>query len=356
MSLDHIIRFATDVVGLERILRFWQSVLMLTVSSPTLLGCLVAVLSPALGTATATATDPAKYGLVLAQYQHVFVGLRDQVNIVRRYFRIFRTAESFQMAHRLFGELLLLPNVAVAVKGPEKEAREATEDGEAKKTDEKSGSHQDHKCHSHTNRKSHESLRSVLPPWLSAFGRAFHGMHLLLELVTLPDNLNIDGLSAWGPETAGRLIIESQRFWFLSLACNLASGLLRLSRLTKELPLSEVPIEEPAQESPLPVGSDMIDDPAALSDDISREQARLRRIARAHLNQRRAWRRRLRARAAFIFRHALADGLDILLSGTNIGWLSLHPATAGAVMMTTSLLTGWDAWERCGTEVLKKSG
>lgn len=286
----------------------------------------------------------------------MLVGLRDQVNVVRRYFRIFRFAECFQVATRAFGELLLQqPSIGVEATGSEKKDAGAEEAEKAEKAEEAEEA-EDGPEKPTTSQKSQKSDRHNLHLWLAASSRAFMGMHLFLEVLTLPNTLRVDGLSAWGPATSGHLVLESQRFWFLALACGLGSGLLRLARVAKDVPLPELQMDEAAaHEQPLAVESDMGDNPAALSDAVSKEQARLRRIARAHLNQRRVWRRRLRTQAAVLARRALADSLDLVLPGNTIGWVSVQPATAGAVMLTTTLLTGWDAWVRCGAELQKIS-
>lgn len=311
MSLEHLIRFETDIVGLERTLRLVQSMLMLTLSYPWLLELIVyvgGVLNGAPASASAAA-DPEKHLAVLAHYSHVTVGLRNLVNVVRRFFRVFRFVESFHRANQQFAALIR-DQGSQATKRP---------------------------------------FSVTLPPLLDAFSAAFFGMHLVLEVLVLPDVVHVDGLEAWGPAWTARLTFESLRFWFFALACSLGAGLLRLMRVAADVPIP--PIKEEMEKSPLSEK----DGPRPDEEDeetkrkvLNEERLRLRRIVDARMEQRRVWRRGVRARAAVLGRRVLADGIDLIIPGTAVGWMSAKPGTVGLAMFTTTLLTGYEAWRRCG--------
>ncbi|KUI69271.1 hypothetical protein VM1G_05028 [Cytospora mali] len=165
--------------------------------------------------------------------------------------------------------------------------------------------------------------------WLDISARAFNGMYLLLETATLVDAL---GFPLWGPYWSARLAVEGQRFWFLALACGVASGLTRIVKLFAYAPKK--------------AEGDMMD--------WERERERLRRIMWPRREQRRLWRANIRGKLRGLVRKCVADFLDLAVPGSVVGWVKVDSGTVGALMVVTTYLTGMDLWERFGNDSVRK--
>ena len=212
------------------------------------------------------------------------------MNLARRFFRLFRFVESFHAAQKLY------TGISTSSRAGEKEKSEST---------------------------------SAQPEaWLDVFARTFNGMYLLLDAPAIVSELKIEGLQLWSPETDGLVMIEAQRFWLFALACGALSSFLKMQRLRKATPVK------------LPASSETVtekgNDTVAASE---KEQAvKSQELVRA---------KQIRGFA----RSVAANSLDIVLPGAIIGWIDASPGTVGLAMLVTTVLTGMDAWERCGREV-----
>ncbi len=47
----------------------------------------------------------------------------------------------------------------------------------------------------------------------------------------------------------------------------------------------------------------------------------------------------------------VADVLDLAVPGSVVGWVPLGQGTVAWCMLGSTVLTGWEVWERCGREV-----
>ncbi|CAK7198571.1 hypothetical protein SEUCBS139899_001234 [Sporothrix eucalyptigena] len=303
MSIEQLVLFTTEASGLERIMRLVQSLLQIVVSVPVLLTYVTALLTS--HAAVKSVDSVIEVAVMLS-------GARDRVNLVRRVFRMFRFIESFHAAHRMYATLFT-PDTSVKKK------------------------------------------RVRLDPWFDAFAATFAGMYLVLETSTILDAFEVPGLAVWGPAMADRINVEGQRYWFLSLSCSVVAGVFRMLNVTRDLPLPP-PTEEEKQGnmgSPLAEAVDEVEEKKLAA--LNEERERLKRIVQGRMETRRVWIRSLRARLVVLGRHVVADAADVLLPGAIVGWTPLRPATVGAVMCFTTLLTGYDVWLRCGREVAARS-
>ncbi|KAL1901915.1 hypothetical protein Sste5346_001620 [Sporothrix stenoceras] len=307
MSIEQLIVFTTDSIGLERILRLVHSLLLIVVSVPVLVGYATTFLH--MGSLHDKITGVSAHESTVL----MLTGAAHRVNLGRRFSRMFRFIESFYAAHKSWTALL--------GGGPAGEPV-----GEKKRK------------------------RVRLDPWLDAFARTFAGIYLILETATIVDALDVPGLAVWGPERANYLNVEGQRYWFLSLSCAVAATLVRMANVTRDLPMPP-PTEEEKQGN---MGNKLGDEADADSDKtegLNEERLRLRRIVQGRMATRRSWLRSLRARLVVLGRKVVADAADTLLPGAIVGWTPLRPATVGGVMLFTTLLTSYDVWLRCGKEV-----
>lgn len=158
----------------------------------------------------------------------------------------------------------------------------------------------------------------------------FNGLYLLLEALTLVDALGISGLAILGPDLELVLKIESQRCWFLALAFGALACLIRLSELQNAARTKAASKKKPKKEG--------VENDAKQLDGSIEERTQATKTGALK------WK---------ISRKMLACLLDLALPGSLIGWIPASKGVVGAVMLTTSVLTGLDVWERCGKEVGK---
>lgn len=200
--------------------------------------------------------------------------LRARFALGRRFFRVFRFAESFAAAHALYV---------------------ATPPGEG-----------------------------GVETWLEISARSFNGMYLLLETLHFPEALAVEGLSVWGPQRAGVLHVEGQRFWFLALACAVAVGGLKLRRLGGE-------------------GGGVVVDGKGERKEEGEEKEKERERERETEKR--------RDQSQRVLRRMIADVLDLAVPGAVVGWVPASPGTVGILMLVSTWLTGLEVWERCGREI-----
>lgn len=262
-------------VGLERTFRFFQAVFQIIASYPAVFAFFLATLD----FSTSKVHAP-------AETLSILLGLRQRMNLGRRFFRLFRFIESFHAAHRLYLDI----------------APPSGQAGEKQKN----------------------------PPaqpeaWLDVFARTFNGMYLLLDAPAIVSELKIDGLQLWSPEWDRAVMIEAQRFWLFALACGALSSFLKMQRLRAARPTKAVERGSGAQKT---------------------KQNTTVTTVNEKIEE------RLRTKKLHGFaRSVVANSLDIILPGVVVGWIDASPGTVGLAMLVTTILTGMDAWERCGREV-----
>jgi hypothetical protein len=159
---------------------------------------------------------------------------------------------------------------------------------------------------------------------LDGLASTFNGLYLLLEATTLVDALGIQELAILGKDLEIATKIEAQRCWFLALAFGALSCVLKLSKLKQPTPAK--PTSEKAVHA---------------SADAGKEGKQGAVEGKAKMT----------AQRARLSRKLIACLLDIPLPGSIIGWIPASEGTVGLLMLTTSVLTGVDVWERCGREV-----
>lgn len=172
--------------------------------------------------------------------------------------------------------------------------------------------------------------------WLDISSRAFNGMYYLLETATLPDSLGVTHLPrVFSPEMAGVLAVEAQRFWLLALACGAASGALKVLGTYAG---SAVPETGDGFAGGVVVGEGKQED----GDDKEKEKKREEEKAKA-----RAAQRANVAKRRVCMRKMVADLLDIALPGSALGWVPLDTLGVSSAMLATTILTSLDFWEKC---------
>jgi hypothetical protein len=170
-----------------------------------------------------------------------------------------------------------------------------------------------------------DSSMLYLERTLEGLASTFNGLYLLLEASTLVDALGIQGLAIWGSELEFAIKIEAQRCWFLALVFGALSCGFKLSKPHERKTVSEKAVG--ANDSPGKDGKvKIVSEEKTQTSTMTSQQQRLSRKLTACL-------------------------LDLPLPGSVVGWIPASPGTLGLLMLTTSVLTGYDVWERCGKDI-----
>ncbi|KAI0429038.1 hypothetical protein F5Y09DRAFT_311299 [Xylaria sp. FL1042] len=309
-TFEQFVRFTTDAAGLERTFRLFQAVAQI-LSSYTLpfeyLLLALSFLAPTAADKGAAAVNPAATHAAL-------VGLRVQLALARRYFRLFRFLESFLAAQKIYTSLSSSSS-----------------------------------SHSTSPASSSPAARTrAAPPrwettalWIDVFGRTFNGMYLLLEASTIVDVQRIEGLAVWGPELEGKIAVEGQRFWLFSLACGVLAGLVRMADVV-------VPYVSASESESVGDGEKKEQEGVDGEDEKTGAKGEAEKATQVDLL---AQRREVRSKVSSLGRRVVSDALDITLPGSVVGWVPVSTGTVGLAMFVTTILTSMDIWERCGREV-----
>ncbi|KAB5576319.1 AoPex11B [Coniochaeta sp. 2T2.1] len=164
-----------------------------------------------------------------------------------------------------------------------------------------------------------------LEAWLDVFARTFNGMYLLLDAPAIVSEMRIEGLQLWSPEFDRVVMVEAQRFWLFALACGALSSFLKMQRVRRERRTVVV---------------DAADEKKSNAVTKAEKEEAVRAGERVRTKEIRGF-----------ARSTAANSLDIILPGVIVGWIDASPGTVGLAMLVTTVLTGMDAWERCGREV-----
>lgn len=170
--------------------------------------------------------------------------------------------------------------------------------------------------------------------YLDVLANTFNGLYFLLEAITIVEALQIDGFAIWTPEYEKALKIESQRCWFLALVCGAIASGLRLSMARRELATQSARLANGSEGQGKDGKGSQLQEKAKVEEQ-GKERGKkqdLEKATRAHL------------------RKLVVNVLDLPLPGSVIGWIHAEPLTLGLAMTITSVLTGYDVWERCGRE------
>ncbi|KAI0861267.1 hypothetical protein F4860DRAFT_476450 [Xylaria cubensis] len=304
-TFEQFVRFTTDAAGLERTFRLFQALSQI-LSSYTLPFNILLILLSYLPTTPAASSLKGNKGAPInpATTHAVLLGLKNQLALARRYFRLFRFFESFLAAQKIYTSLT---------------STSTSSTGKAKKGKGKNG--------------DEDKGRENIALWLDVFGRTFNGMYLLLEATTIVDVQGIPGFAIWGPELERVVAVEGQRFWLFSLVCGVLAGLVRISDVVASA--SEVVSVSGAKGEKKEVGS--TDEKKGSS-----TQEQIDHLARS---------RAARAKISNLGRRVVSDALDITLPGSVVGWVPVSTGTVGVAMFVTTVLTSMDIWDRCGREV-----
>ena len=294
-------------VGLERTFRLLQEIVLIIPSYSFVFG-LLHVLN------CCTAKPPPPEATL-----SILLNVRQRLDLARRFFRVFRFLGSFHAGHKLY--------LSISPSKP-------------------------------TNGKRKPSWVQA-GEWIDVLGCTFNGMYLLLETTTIIDALQVEGLRLWAPQWQRMITIEAQRFWLFALTCGLFSGLLKMLKVLayNPVPATRDGFTHGKMEGN---GATTTNEEVAAKTDLMAEFGKEKQLKDVQhilkIRERRSvlWTQEVRRKLHWLGRNIVANALDIVLPSVVVGWLDVGPGIVGLVMFSTTVLTGMDAWERCGTEMSER--
>ncbi|KAI5459257.1 peroxisomal biogenesis factor 11 [Mariannaea sp. PMI_226] len=170
-TYEHFVVFGTDLVGLERIMRLFQAACSLLISYPLLLASVL----------------PNKPEAILAAKTVGFTALRNQINVSRRFVRLFRFLDTLNAGFDAY----VAPQKSIEV-------------------------------------------------WLDVISKTSLGLFGMIETMTLIDLLGIENLEIFGPLRSKEIDYQSQYLWFFGLATSVLISLIKLSNINVP-PVEEKP-------------------------------------------------------------------------------------------------------------------
>ncbi|KAI0888356.1 peroxisomal biogenesis factor 11 [Annulohypoxylon maeteangense] len=292
-TFETFIKFTTDSVGLERTFRLFQSIVQILSFYSIPFDLLLYTLSSSTGQIPSSST-----------IRIVLKSLNQRLGLARRFFRVFRSLESFNAAQKLSNRLTSPNTWAGANRG----------------------------------------LLAKAVPWIDVFGKTFNGLYLLLEASTLIDALQIPNLALFSTPQEKLISTEAQRFWLFSLVCGALYHALEIPLLIAYFPPPK--IDEPSKTQK--------DIDERLDSEKMSEKEHEEYLARASAKRdeaTKAWAKQVSGMVWKLGRVAMANALDVVLPGVAVGWIKADPGTVGVAMLVTTVLTSVDVWERCGREI-----
>lgn len=168
-----------------------------------------------------------------------------------------------------------------------------------------------------------------LEAWLSIMADTFFGLFGLVESATLPDLLHTEHFSLFGYAEAVRLDGQAQGLWLAALSCAaLSSG----AKVFRAFAYRAVPEEAGAF--------------FAVADGEKTGDA-----AEKRKREREALEKERRRKMGRLTRKLAAELLDIVIPAWSTGLADIELGTVAVAMVFSTILTGYDVWERCGLAI-----
>ncbi|UNI18109.1 hypothetical protein JDV02_004400 [Purpureocillium takamizusanense] len=310
--VEQFTAFGTDIVGLERLLRFVQSVFLILTSYPSLI---------------ARYLLPSRPASVHVSTETSLLELQSRLNLTRRAIRLFWFLGSFQAGWALY----------VADDGYDNNRGGGGGGGGGKS----------------------------LETWLDIIASSCFGMFGLVESATLVDLARVQGVALLGLGEASRLDAQAQTLWFAALYASALSSGVKLLRLLAHKPV-------PATGDAFAGVDELISGDGGGDDDEKREEdekekekttttgrvmtmAEQRALAKKRKDERKAWMAEVNAKAGALAMKLLADILDMVIPAWSLGWVEVHVGLVGVAMFCSTVLTSAAVWSRCVKQLQKKA-
>ncbi|VBB80057.1 Putative PEX11B peroxisomal biogenesis factor 11 isoform B [Podospora comata] len=339
-TFHQFIKFSTDAYGLERTLRFLQSLTQLLLSYPSLPLALLPFLGFPAEKIPRTLSPRKK--LTLTE-------LKSRLSLGRRYFRLFRFLESFSQAFDKY----------IEASAKSKAEGKPPSSGAAKA-------------------KAGLAVGLLLggvgiEKWLEILSKSFNGVYYCAETATFVDELKVDGLGVWGRELARKVMKEGNRMWFFALILAVLAGGWKVGRLGAEIAQTRREVrhlEKEVRRERVAAGPTLVKPPPPQTSSRSKgghggweeqqqqwreQETRLGRVrvGEEKLEELRTKLDKLLDTRYKAGRRAVADVLDMAVPGKAVGWVPFSTGVVSALMLASTWLTGLEVWEKCGESVAK---
>ncbi|KAF6798891.1 AoPex11B [Colletotrichum sojae] len=282
------LRVIIEADGIERLLRLIQAILQ-TISSFRYPFLITLHLVPLVFQPTCVSQNANIQGCNIdaASLHLVLLGLRERLNLARRFFRLFRFLDAFSTVYTDLGSA-----------------------------------------------KQNETAFYRCVSYLDLLARTFNGMYLLTEALTLVDALQVDDLAPLGKANERVLKIEAMRFWFVALVAGICATLLRLyGTLRQDSPAEKAPSSTEA------VPNHSLRNPSQSVEPSDKS----RNTSEGPLSDKRGPTSRDTGK---LLRKLSALSFDVFIPGSVLGLVPAKSGTVGLAMICSSILTGLDVWDR----------
>ncbi|KIW52313.1 hypothetical protein, variant [Exophiala xenobiotica] len=221
---------------------------------------------------------------------------KDQANIARRFFRLFKWIDCWTTSYNLFQAYTGPKQIARDDKGRTIEQTRREADG--------------------------DSVRVLL----TIAKLSLLGIFLFMEMFCIADAMHITH-NSWAPT----LQIESLKFWFWSLAASALLGLYELFLLDfGPAATAQTPMSEKTQQVKVTVKADGKKERSTLVETTKTVPQGPSRASRRQA----------------ILKGIVADVCDMLIPGDIVGWMPLGPVPVGIAGSISAVLGGSDIWAR----------
>lgn len=168
--------------------------------------------------------------------------------------------------------------------------------------------------------------------WLDIISSTCFGIFGLTESVTVWDATAVEGAQLWEEAWRQRLLRDAMVYWFTGLLTSVLSAIVKTGSL-----YAYRPVPQPG----------LVDGLGEKEKETAEKERRQKQEESA--------RQFVRERNALLWKIA-ADGLDMLIPATVLGWVEVEDGQLGVVMTITSILTGWNVWDAVGEELGARKG
>ena len=190
--------------------------------------------------------------------------------------------------------------------------------------------------------------------WLDITCQSCLGIYGLLETITILDVAKVDNIVVWGAEQSRELNRQAQILWFIALYADILGSAWKLFSIFAHRPVPKdgkgFGTAESSGEKTEPAEEDEKKEAEAVvltkDEELHKERIRLKGVVKKRKEERRAWMRSTAKKINTLGKKILINCLDSTLPAKSVGWIQVSDGVAGVIMLTTSVITGMDVWER----------
>lgn len=187
--------------------------------------------------------------------------------------------------------------------------------------------------------------------WLDILAASTFGIYGLLESATMLDMLKIPNLAIFGTEQTKELSRQAQIYWFTALYATSVSSGIKLIRVLAYRAVPDV-------DSAFGAGDE---DEAASRNTAKKskkkldKEEQLKKSLEKRVTERKAEVQAFNAQVLTLSLAMVVSLLDMILPAAAVGWIAIEPGWVGIAMLCTTLITTRTVWKNCGKKLESQS-